>query len=372
MGRRLTSLTDGENEIHYAYDASGQRISKTVNGVTTEYYYDDRGALILLSCEDGTGLYFYPEADGSIGSIGINGNRYYYVRNAQNDIIGITDKTGAFVARYTYDEWGNITSITDGNGVDVSANASHIANINPLRYRSYFYDSETGWYWLNTRYYNPEVGRFINADGYVSTGQGILGHNMFAYCNNNPVNYADPSGCIAVSAILLGVALVGCALFLTGCQNQSFTNEEVDEIYDYVYKDKNKYKSTDEAAIALADEVYYNHYDQLIEGEFSSSIWEYKGAYLCGSLDYINEYYSLTEDIRLIDNAASFHTHPIKQSLGFSPQDIQNHKFYLIDQQSDHIEYLLAPDYETNVFKLIRYDRSLPLEKHIPIKTYGE
>ena len=94
MGRRLTSLTDGENEIHYAYDAAGQRISKTVNGVTTEYYYDDRGALILLSCEDGTGLYFYPEANGSIGSIGINGNRYYYVRNAQNDIIGITDKTG--------------------------------------------------------------------------------------------------------------------------------------------------------------------------------------------------------------------------------------------------------------------------------------
>ena len=94
--------------------------------MTTEYYYDDRGALILLSCEDGTGLYFYPEADGSIGSIGINGNRYYYVRNAQNDIIGITDKTGAFVARYTYDEWGVITSVTDGNGVDVSSNPNHI------------------------------------------------------------------------------------------------------------------------------------------------------------------------------------------------------------------------------------------------------
>ena len=193
MGRRLTSLTDGENEISYAYDASGQRISKTVNGVTTDFYYDDRGALILLSCEDGTGLYFYPEANGSIGSIGINGNRYYYVRNAQNDIIGITDKTGAFVARYTYDEWGVITSITDGNGNDVSTNPNHIANINPLRYRSYFYDSETGWYWLNTRYYNPEVGRFINADGLLDQ-ESIVGNNLFTYCQNNPVNMADSTG----------------------------------------------------------------------------------------------------------------------------------------------------------------------------------
>ena len=194
MGRRLTFLSNGGSEISYDYDASGQRISKAVNGITTDFYYDDRGALILLSCEDGTGLYFYPEADGSIGSIGINGNRYYYVRNAQNDIIGITDKTGAFVARYTYDEWGVITSITDGNGNDVSGNPNHIANLNPLRYRSYFYDTETGWYWLNTRYYNPVVGRFINADGYVSTGQDITGYNMFAYCGNNPINRMDPNG----------------------------------------------------------------------------------------------------------------------------------------------------------------------------------
>ena len=104
------------------------------------------------------------------------------------------DKNGAFVARYTYDEWGNITAITDGNGVDVSANLSHIANLNPLRYRSYFYDTETGFYWLNTRYYDPEIGRFINADSYASTGQGVLGHNMFAYCGNNAVDRADPSG----------------------------------------------------------------------------------------------------------------------------------------------------------------------------------
>ena len=137
MGRRLTAMSNSTTNVSYVYDASGKRVSKTVNGTTTEFYYDDRGALVLSTCSDGTDIYFYPDANGSIGSISYNGNSYYYVRNAQNDIIGITDKTGVFVARYTYDEWGNVVSITDGNGNDVSADSTHIANLNPLRYRSY-------------------------------------------------------------------------------------------------------------------------------------------------------------------------------------------------------------------------------------------
>ena len=125
-----------------------------------------------------------------------------------------------FVARYTYDEWGVITSITDGNGVDVSANPNHIVNLNPLRYRSYFYDAETGWYWLNTRYYNPEVGRFINADGQISgIGGNVLGYNMYAYCNNNPINMSDTSGnwpqwLSGALNIVSGVAQMGAAAAL--------------------------------------------------------------------------------------------------------------------------------------------------------------
>ena len=84
--------------------------------------------------------------------------------------------------------------MTDRTCTDVSSNASHIGNINPIRYRSYYYDTETGFYYLNSRYYDPETCRYINADGYVSTGQGIFGNNMFAYCGNNPVNRSDPSG----------------------------------------------------------------------------------------------------------------------------------------------------------------------------------
>lgn len=69
-----------------------------------------------------------------------------------------------------------------------------IGALNPLRYRGYVYDTETGLYYLQSRYYDPEIGRFINADAFTSTGQGLLGNNMFAYCGNNPVVYEDDSG----------------------------------------------------------------------------------------------------------------------------------------------------------------------------------
>ena len=194
MGRRLVALSKGTDSITYSYDASGQRVSKTVNGVTTSFYYDDRGVLVLSSRSDGTELRFYADAEGNIDSFSYNNEQFYYVRNAQNDVIGITDSTGAFVARYTYDEWGNITSITDGQGNDVSANLSHIANINPLRYRSYFYDAETGFYYVTTRYYDSDIGRWINTDRVMGVNQDMTTYNLFVYCGNNPVCRYDVGG----------------------------------------------------------------------------------------------------------------------------------------------------------------------------------
>ena len=123
-----------------------------------------------------------------------NGTKYWYDKNLQGDITAIRNASGTLVAQYVYDAWGNHRQITDGSGNDVSNNETHIANINPFRYRGYYFDVETGWYYLNARYYDPNVGRFISPDCYVSTGQGLLGHNMFAYCNNNPVNMIDNSG----------------------------------------------------------------------------------------------------------------------------------------------------------------------------------
>jgi RHS repeat-associated protein len=116
-----------------------------------------------------------------------NGTKYAYVKNLQGDVIRIINGNGATVVEYTYDAWGNILSVT-------GSMASTLGATNPFRYRGYYYDTESGWYYLNSRYYDPQVGRFINADGIIGANGGIMGYNMFAYCNNNPVMHSDPTG----------------------------------------------------------------------------------------------------------------------------------------------------------------------------------
>ncbi|MGN0786723.1 MAG: RHS repeat-associated core domain-containing protein [Christensenellales bacterium] len=132
-------------------------------------------------------------------------------QNAQGDIVKLIDKTGSTVVEYTYDTWGKLLSTTGSLAATFGAEQ-------PFRYRGYVYDEETGFYYLQSRYYNPEVGRFISADVYLSTGQGVIGHNAYAYCGNNPVNMTDESGQWSLpnwAKIAIGaVALVG-AIALT-------------------------------------------------------------------------------------------------------------------------------------------------------------
>ena len=128
-----------------------------------------------------------------------NEAKYWYDKKLQGDIVGIRNSTGTLVAQYVYDAWGNHRQITDGSCNDVSADTSHIANINPFRYRGYYYDVETGWYYLNARYYDPNVGRFLSPDVILGANGGLQGYNLFAYCNNNPVMFADPSGNFATA-----------------------------------------------------------------------------------------------------------------------------------------------------------------------------
>ena len=112
---------------------------------------------------------------------------YYYILNAQGDVVALMNEAGNVVADYTYDEWGKLISVTGSN--------TTMGNINPLRYRGYIYDRDTGLYYLQSRYYDPEIGRFINADTYTTTdADGLLSTNMFAYCENNPVMGSDPTG----------------------------------------------------------------------------------------------------------------------------------------------------------------------------------
>lgn len=171
------------------YNADGLRSQKTVNGITTDYYYLN-GVLQAQKTGDEYIIYLYDENGSAYGMILKNGateQYYYYLFNAQGDVIGIIDQNGTQVVTYEYSSWGELLSVT-------GAMADTLGKQNPIRYRGYYHDNETGFYLTGTRYYDPEIGRFINADGYVSTGQGVLGNNMFAYCGNNPVNRADPTG----------------------------------------------------------------------------------------------------------------------------------------------------------------------------------
>ena len=114
--------------------------------------------------------------------------------NAQGDVIALLDENYNVVVKYTYDTWGKVLSVTNASGTLIT-DTTHIGHRNPIRYRGYYYDVETGLYYLQSRYYDPEVGRFINADGIMAgIGGNDNGYNLFAYCFNNPVNLIDSEG----------------------------------------------------------------------------------------------------------------------------------------------------------------------------------
>ena len=190
-GRNLASVS-GNTNASFTY-SGGIRIKKIAGGITHEYI--TAGTQILRETRsDGKKFYFYYDASGNIAAFEYNSTKYYYVRNILGEIIGLTNESGQYAAKYTYDAWGVPLSITDGSGNDVSSNASHIANLNPYRYKGYYYDSETGLYYLNSRYYDPVTSRFINADGLIASSSSFIGLNMFAYCNNCPVIMVDSLG----------------------------------------------------------------------------------------------------------------------------------------------------------------------------------
>ncbi len=138
-------------------------------------------------------------------------SKWCYLRNGQNDIVGLMDESGMRVVEYIYDAWSKLISTTGTLATTLGAD-------NPFRYRGYYYDTETGLYYLTTRYYDPEVCRFISADVYMSTGQGVLGGNMWAYCLNNPLIYEDSQGKIGIlGTLLIGTAIGAAFGFIGNC-----------------------------------------------------------------------------------------------------------------------------------------------------------
>lgn len=190
QGRQLATMSKSGTTWTFTYAANGMRTRRS-NGSTTYNYTYHGSQLTHMTCGSNS-LHFYYDASGRPLSVVYNGATYYYVLSLQGDVVAILNSSGVAVVEYTYDAWGRLLSTTGSMSGTLGLH-------NPLRYRGYVYDRETGLYYLQSRYYNPAICRFISADTFVSTGQGILGHNMFAYCLNNPVSRIDISGTAGIS-----------------------------------------------------------------------------------------------------------------------------------------------------------------------------
>ena len=216
-GRQLASATVDGKQVSYTYDMSGVRSGKQVyttsNQRTTTYTYttlsgkvmrqqwetrnsDDTVYQAMQSLE-----FVYDDGNQPFAMIYKHGQTtelYYYVLNAQGDVIALLNADGTLAASYNYGAWGNY-SVHDDKGAKITK-ASFIGHINPLRYRGYYYDRETRLYYLQSRYYDFANCRFINADGQFT--DGFIGSNLFAYCENNPIRYSDPTGLLAAEAAI--------------------------------------------------------------------------------------------------------------------------------------------------------------------------
>ncbi|MBC8533596.1 RHS repeat-associated core domain-containing protein [Yeguia hominis] len=166
--------------LSFKYNVDGIRTQKTVNGTATNYFLN--GNKILAQKTGSTVTWFYYDQNGTRVAMEHGGKLYYYLYNLQGDVIALCDASSKqIVAKYSYDAWGKLlTKENLGTGT--------IADVNPFRYRGYYYDSETGMYYLNSRYYDPEVGRFLNADVIMILENKPTVGNLFAYCKNTPHN----------------------------------------------------------------------------------------------------------------------------------------------------------------------------------------
>jgi len=166
------------------------------SAIVQRFSYDSSGSVVSVDYSSDNGTTF---------------TTYYYLRNGQGDVVKLIDGTGTAVVEYTYDSWGQQLSCTGSLSTSLGANQ-------PFRYRGYVYDVETGWYYLQSRYYDPATCRFISADVLLSTGQGVIGNNSFAYCGNNPVNAFDDDGEWSLpnwAKIVIGVAAIGIGVAVT-------------------------------------------------------------------------------------------------------------------------------------------------------------
>ena len=202
QGHQLKHITGVGLDMYCRYNDSGKRIRKTVNGVTTDFYLDG-SAILMQTSSDGSRIDFFYDDKGNVFAMKYQNEMYFYRKNLFGDILGILDSHGTELVKYEYNSWGKLLNLTD-----YSSNG--LGRRNPFRFKGYYYDEELGMYYLNSRYYDPEVGRFISPDttDILEVQDDLYDKNLYAYCDNNPVMRIDSSGAVwhlAVGAVV-GVA----------------------------------------------------------------------------------------------------------------------------------------------------------------------
>ena len=198
-GRQLKTLKKSGTLSQYVYDNDGRRIQKTVGDKVIRFYLDG-DKIIAQKEEGGERMDFLYDEKGTPFAFEYQGKMYFYQTSLQGDIIGIVDSKGSQVVVYRYDAWGEVLVSSDASGFG-------LAQINPLRYRGYYYDQETGLYYLQTRYYDPKVRRFLNADDasvLTKDPEQLTEKNLYAYCDDNPVMYRDDTGMFDIVSGIFG------------------------------------------------------------------------------------------------------------------------------------------------------------------------
>ena len=201
----------------YTYNSDGLRTGKTNGSTTYSYKWNENGQLSSMVCGTSSAWFYYDHEGKPLYMEYADGNdecsgSYRYILNLQGDVVGLYDLTRDCMAMtYTYDAWGRELSWSTLN-----SGYAGLLYGNPLTYRGYIYDRETGFYYLQSRYYDPSVGRFLNADDTVCLGESDTksGFNLFTYCENNPADYKDPSGYGPVGTIIGGILGFGLGALL--------------------------------------------------------------------------------------------------------------------------------------------------------------
>jgi len=317
-GRRLASMAKSGTNVSFTYDHKGIRLTKKVGNTTTRYTYWGNK---LLMFNDGTnyGNVRYDDKGQAI-ALRYKGKEYFFIYNAQGDVVAIAKADGTVVVEYTYDAWGKILTCT-------GSMASTLGKYNPFRYRGYVYDEETGLYYLNSRYYDPKVGRFICADGYVMPNATLTGSNIFNYCDNNPVSRCDYDGKSWGDA---------WAAHKAGETIARMTEEER----------RNHYGIMDLYVRPLAQNLYPASY--IAQVERSQTICaSYQGNHLVYTT--AQAYWGDTHEVTIMPHApsgytiaASLHTHPYSNS--FSGIDIANANSVM------RPSYLISPNEELKCY----------------------